>query len=93
VSGLYAGERCGGVGVRVTDRAAVRSMRMGLEIAELLRRMYPSNFDPTKLLLLVGNADTIQQLQDNVPAEKIVASWSASLAVYDQTRRKYFLYR
>jgi len=93
VSGLYAGERCGGVGVRITDRAAVRSMRMGLEIAELLRKMYPSNFDPAKLLLLLGNAETVQQLQENVPAEKIVASWSASLAAFDQTRRKYFLYR
>jgi len=93
VSGLYAGERCGGVGVRITDRAAVRSMRMGLEIAELLRKMYPSNFDPAKLLLLVGNVDTIRQLQENVPAEKIVTSWSDALAAYDQTRRKYFLYR
>jgi uncharacterized protein YbbC (DUF1343 family) len=93
VAGLYAGERCGGIGVRITDRAAVRSMRMGLEIAELLRKMYPSHFDPSKLLLLVGSADTIQQLQDNVPTEKIVASWSASLAAYEQTRRKYFLYR
>jgi len=93
VSGLYAGQRCGGAGVRITDRAAVRSMRMGLEIAELLRKLYPSNFDPAKLLLLVGNADTIQQLQNHVAAEKIVESWSASLAVYDQTRRKYFIYK
>jgi len=93
VSGLYAGQRCGGAGVRITDRAAVRSMRMGLEIAELLRKLYPSNFDPAKLFLLVGNADTIQQLQNNVPADKIVASWAASLATYDETRRKYFLYK
>lgn len=93
VSGLYAGQRCGGVGVRITDRAAVRSMRMGLEIAVLLRKLYPSNFDPAKLLLLVGNAEAIQQLQQGVPPEKIVDSWSAALAAYDQTRRKYFLYK
>jgi uncharacterized protein YbbC (DUF1343 family) len=93
VSGLYAGQRCGGVGVRITDRAAVRSMRMGLEIATLLRKLYPSNFDPSKLLLLVGNSDTIRQLQEGVPPGKIVESWSAALAAYDQTRRKYFLYK
>jgi uncharacterized protein YbbC (DUF1343 family) len=93
VSGLYAGQRCGGVGVRITDRAAVRSMTMGLQIAELLRKLYPNNFDPAKLLVLVGNADTIQQLQDGVPVEKIIASWSAALAAYDQTRRKYFIYK
>jgi uncharacterized protein YbbC (DUF1343 family) len=93
VSGLYAGQRCGGVGVRVTDRAAVRSMRMGLEIAVLLRKLYPAKFDPAKLLVLVGNAETIQQLQTGVPPEQIVASWSDALKKFDQTRRKYFLYQ
>src|ERR1700726_4291347 len=32
VVGLYTGQRCGGVAVRVTDRQAVRSMPMGIEI-------------------------------------------------------------
>ena len=93
VAGLYAGQHCGGVAIRVTDRFTVRSVRVGLEIAATLQKMYPKDFDPAKLLLLVGNADTIQQLQSGVPPEKIVASWSASLAAFEQTRRKYFLYK
>ena len=92
-SGLYAGTRCGGVGIRVTDRFAVRSMRVGLEIAVLLKKMYPTNFDFANLITLVGNSDTIQQLQNGVQPEQIVASWSASLAAYDQARHKYFLYK
>src|SRR5208283_117256 len=40
VSGLYAGQRCGGVGIKVTDRGTARSMRMGLEIASVLLRKY-----------------------------------------------------
>jgi uncharacterized protein YbbC (DUF1343 family) len=88
VSGLYAGQRCGGVGIRITDRAAVRSVRTGLEIAVILRRLYPA-----KLLTLVGNAETIRQLQAGVTPEQIVASWSSDLANYDQARRKYFLYK
>jgi len=32
IVGLYSGERCGGVVVRITERGAVRSMRMGLEL-------------------------------------------------------------
>jgi uncharacterized protein YbbC (DUF1343 family) len=93
VSGLYAGQRCGGVGVKITDRAAVRSVRMSLEIAELLRKLYPGNFDPAKLIFLMGNAETIRQLQENMPPEKIVEGWSAALSAYDQIRRKYFLYK
>ena len=93
ISGLYSGERCGGVAPRITERGAVRSMRMGLEIADVLRKLYPQQFDPAKLITLVGNADTVQQLVSGVSPEKIVASWSGDLAAFDQIRRKYFLYR
>ena len=93
VIGLYMGQRCGGVSIRVTDRSAVRSMRMGLEIAAILTKLYPANFDPTKLLLLTGNSETIRQLQDGVPPEQIVANWSSDLSAFDATRRKYFLYK
>lgn len=93
VSGLHAGQRCGGVGVRVTDRAAVRSMRVGLEIAALLQKNYPKDFDVTKLLTLLGNEETIRQLQAGTPPEQIIASWGKDLATFDQTRRKYFLYK
>ena len=93
VSGLYAGQHCGGVGIRITDRATVRSVNVGLEIAVILQKLYPKNFDPAKLLFLIGNSETIRQLQAGVAPEQIVASWSTDLANFDQTRRKYFLYK
>jgi len=93
IAGLYAGQRCGGVAARVTDRAAVRSMRVGLEVAAILQKLYPKQFDDSKLIELVGNSDTIQQLQSGVAPEKIVASWSDSLDAFEQVRRKYFLYK
>jgi uncharacterized protein YbbC (DUF1343 family) len=93
VVGLYSGERCGGVAIRVTDRFTTRSMRMGLEIAAILRKLYPKEVDPEKLLLLIGNSETIQQLQAGVAPEKIVASWAPGLAAFDTIRRKYFLYK
>ena len=93
VVGLYSGQRCGGVAVRVTDRAAVRSMRLGLEIAAILRKRYPDQFDPAKLLLLTGNAETIRQLQEGVSPEQIEAGWSHDLSAYDAVRRKNFLYK
>ena len=93
VTGPYGGQHCGGVSIRITDRFAVRSMRVGLEIAAVLQTLYPKQFDTSKLLELTGNADTVQQLQSGVAPEKIVASWSASLADFDKLRRKYFLYK
>jgi uncharacterized protein YbbC (DUF1343 family) len=93
VMGLYSGQRCGGVGMRITDRQAVRAMRVGLEIAAILKRLYPDKFDPEKLLFLVGNAETIRQLQAGVSPDQIIASWSADLATFDALHRKYFLYK
>jgi len=93
VSGLYAGQHCGGVGIRVTDRGAVRSMRVGLEIAELLQKKYPDHFDVTKTIVLLGNDATVEQLRAGTPPEQIIASWAADLAAFDQMRRKYFLYK
>jgi uncharacterized protein YbbC (DUF1343 family) len=68
-------------------------MRMGLEIAAILQKLYPKQFEVSKLIELVGNADTVQQLQSGVAPEKIVASWSDSLMAFDKVRRKYFLYK
>jgi uncharacterized protein YbbC (DUF1343 family) len=93
VVGLYMGQRCGGVSVRVVDRQAVRSIRMGLEVATVLKQLYPQNFDPAKLLLLTGSAETIRQLQEGTPADQIVSTWSSDLVAFDTVRRKYFLYK
>jgi uncharacterized protein YbbC (DUF1343 family) len=93
VAGLYSGQRCGGVAIRITDRATVRAMRMGIEVATVLKSLYPDHFDPTKTIELVGNADTIQQLQEGSAPEKIVGSWAPDLAAFESVRRKYFLYK
>jgi uncharacterized protein YbbC (DUF1343 family) len=93
IAGLYSGQRCGGVSMRIIDRFKVRSMRMGLEIAAILQKLYPKQFEVSKLIELVGNAETVQQLQSGVPPEKIVQSWSEPLTAFDQIRRKYFLYK
>jgi len=93
IAGLYSGHRCGGVSIKITDRFKVRSMRVGLEIAAILQKLYPKQFEISKMIELVGNSDTMQQLQSGVAPEKIVASWSAELAAFEQVRRKYFLYK
>jgi uncharacterized protein YbbC (DUF1343 family) len=93
IGGPHSGERCGGVSIRVTDRFAARSMRLGLEIAEILQKLYPKEFDTAKLVGLVGNSDTVQQIQAGVAPERIVDSWSDALKAFDQVRRKYFLYK
>ena len=93
VSGLYAGKHCGGVSIRVTDRAAVRSVQMGLEIAAVLLKKYAQQFDVSKTITLLGNQATVDALKAGTPVEQIIASWGPELAAFDEVRRKYFLYK
>ena len=93
VSGLYAGQRCGGVSIKIGEKSAVRSMRMGLEIAAVLNRLYPDKVDLAKTITLLGNAATVEELRIGAPPEKIVADWKDDLAAYEKTRRKYILYK
>ena len=69
------------------------AMRMGIEIATILEKLYPTNFDPAKLLVLVGNAETIASCKKATSPEQIVDSWSTNLTSFDALRRKYFLYK
>ena len=93
VVGLNAGQRCGGAAIRIMDKRAVRSMTMGIEIASVLRELYPEKFDAAKTLLLLGNAETVKQLEASVPPKQIVAGWKTDLAASEAIRRKYLLYK
>jgi uncharacterized protein YbbC (DUF1343 family) len=91
-SGLYAGELCEGAKIEVTDRPSFESMRMGIEIAAALAKLYPSNFDLSKMIALVGNAETIRRLKAGDAPAGIVASWNAELEAFRKMRAKYLLY-
>lgn len=66
---------------------------MGLEIAAVLLKKYPDDFDVAKTITLLGNDATLEALKAGTPVQQIVASWSADLTAFDQLRRKYFLYK
>jgi uncharacterized protein YbbC (DUF1343 family) len=92
-SGLYKNERCEGVRVVLTDRDALQAMRLGIEIAVALSKLYPDKFETTKMVELVGSAATIKQLVDGKDPAAIMASWSMDLEAFRKVRAKYLLYR
>jgi uncharacterized protein YbbC (DUF1343 family) len=92
-SGLYNGELCEGVRVVLTDRDALQSMRMGIEIASALGKLYPGKFEAAKMIFLVGNAATLKQFADSKDPAAIVESWNKDLESFRKVRAKYLLYR
>jgi len=91
-SGLYNGEMCAGTRVVVTDRASLESMRMGIEIASALAKLYPGKFEVGKMIALVGNASTIKRLKNGDAPAAIVSSWKGELDAFRKMRAKYLLY-
>jgi len=67
-------------------------MRMGIEIAAALAKLYPGNFDVTKMIELVGNAEIIRRLKAGDAPAAVVAGWYAELEAFRKMRAKYVLY-
>jgi uncharacterized protein YbbC (DUF1343 family) len=90
---LYKGEVCEGVRIELTDRDALQPMRMGVEIASALAKLYPGKFDAAKMIELVGNTAAIKQMVAGTDAAAIVESWDKDLDAFRNVRAKYLLYR
>ena len=91
-SSKYANEECQGVFMIITDRAALRPVRVGLEIASALTRMYPAQFKLDDAARLFGSKDTLARVRAGEDPASIAASWAAAEAKWRLLRAKYLLY-
>ncbi len=91
-SSKYANEECQGVFIIVTDRTAMRPVRVGLEIASALQRLYPTHYQIDQLARLMGSKDSVARLKTGDDPAAIAASWSAAEARWRLLRAKYLLY-
>jgi uncharacterized protein YbbC (DUF1343 family) len=92
-SGVFKGEQCEGVHVVLGNRNALQSMRMGIEIAAALAKLYPGKFETPKMIALVGNGETIKDLQEGHDPSAIVAKWRYEQEAFIKIRTQYLLYR
>ncbi len=88
----FAGQECHGVAIVVTERAALRPVRLGLEIAVLLRRLYPTQWQVEAFGRLLAHRQSLELLKSGADAETIERSWQAELERFQQIRRRYLLY-
>jgi hypothetical protein len=76
----------------VTDRNAVRPVRVGLEIASALAKLFPGKFEVDAALRLFGSAANLNRIKASEDPSAIAASWSAAEAHWRLLRAKYLLY-
>lgn len=89
---VFKDESCSGINVIVTSRAQFRPVRMGIEIAVALRKLYPNDWKVESYLRLLVNADTLERLKRRDAPEDIERSWAVRLEEFGRARAKALLY-
>lgn len=88
----FAKEACQGVFIVVTDRNAVRPVRVGVEIASALLKLFPGKFEIDSATRLFGSAAGLTRLKSGDDPAALAASWSGAEARWRLLRAKYLLY-
>ncbi len=96
----HEGHECGGVQAHVTDRSALRPVRLGLEIVAALRALHPDRFvwvggreGRSYFDLLTGTAQVRSAIEAGQAPADIERSWAGWLADYLARRQPYLLYK
>jgi uncharacterized protein YbbC (DUF1343 family) len=92
-SSKYANEECGGVFMIVSDRSAIHPVRVGLEIAAMLHKLYGSKYELESAERLFGSREGIARIRAGDDPAAIVSGWAAGEARWRLLRNKYLLYR
>jgi len=92
-SAVHAGKRCGGVRVRVTDRATYEPVRGALAIAQALRENHPQDWDGERLDRMLQSTAAMDAFRRGLPPDEIASTWAAELAAFRKKRASFLLYR
>ena len=89
----YAKEECQGVFIVVTDRLALRPVRLGVELASALTKLYGAKYELDAAERLFGSREGLTRIRAGDDPAVITGSWSAAEGRWRLMRAKYLLYR
>lgn len=92
-SSKYSGHACSGVRIAVTDRHALDPLRLAVETARALHRLYPSSWQVGDLEKMVADRGIVAAIEAGESFAQIEAKWSEGLTRFKAKREKYLLYR
>jgi uncharacterized protein YbbC (DUF1343 family) len=92
-SGNFAGVTVEGVRWLVTNRESLDSVRLGLEVAAALQKLYPGKISFEGNAKLIGNDAAIHSLAAGEDPRSIQQNLEAPLRDFLKIREKYLLYR
>ena len=88
----FAGLKCGGVNLVVTDRNAVDGPELGLEVVSALMTLYPHDYKLEGLDRLMVSKVTVDALNLGEDPRRIADGWREGIEKFEKMRGKYLLY-
>jgi len=88
----FHGKTLPGISFTVTDRSALDSPELGIELISALHHLYP-DFAMAKAERLIANVDTMRALENQEDPRKIAEGWKTDLAAFEQRHQGYLLYQ
>jgi uncharacterized protein YbbC (DUF1343 family) len=92
-SSVYKDEECQGVYFIVTDRAALKPVRVGLELVSALSRLFPGRLDLKRTATLYGSSEQLARAMTGEDPAVIAAQWANDENAWYTLRAKYLIYR
>lgn len=90
---VFANQECQGVAIVITDRASLKPVRVGVEIASALVKLFPGQFKIDAAEKLFGSKDGLKRIAAGEDPGAIAASWTSADNAWIELTAKYLLYR
>ena len=89
----YHGQTIEAVRISVTDRNALDSPELSVEILGALHKLYPAQFRLDRAASYIANKATLDALTRGDDPRSIAATWQPALTDFKATREQYLLYK
>ncbi len=91
-SSKFAGERCGGVDVILTDAAELNAVDVGMAVAATLRRLYPDDWEIKNYNRLLINKAVYDAVEAGTSVEELQALAREGVEAFHQRREAVLMY-
>jgi SSS family transporter len=88
----FHGQTIDSVVLTVTDRDALDTPELGIEILSVLHKLYPDQFKLDRAITLVASKSTLEAVQRGDDPRTIATSWKPAIDVFRDTAKASLLY-
>jgi uncharacterized protein YbbC (DUF1343 family)/CubicO group peptidase (beta-lactamase class C family) len=88
----YAGQKCEGVNLVLTERNALDGPELGIELATGLRKLYPADYKMDRIMELLVNQAAYDGLMAGKDPRRMAQDWQEELEKFEVVRKKYLIY-